>query len=508
MSRKKTVPAPPAPPALDEIRRRCEAYLEASTREEYLFASGLKPETDLYEIEQEFADVSSAEAVQTATNALEKARGEDAFRIFLLLNFLLDQFMDGQVASLRNRLYARQGKASLKIRKTSMPFRHSQAALATEPDRVVRLLIGSEQHRVFARLNPILISVLKRTHELSRQLNRGGHLELCNRRIGVKLASLGEAADRFLAQTRDLYLEQMERAARERLGLALDDLRREDMAFLLGGSEFDDLFPAGAMISTAEKIQKGVGLEPTAGGRIAYDLEEREGKSHRACAFLIRVPDEVVVSVRPKAGPAALHQFLEEVGQALHRSAVDPSLPFEFRSLGFPAVFQSSGHLFGGLLLSPAWLARQPGVGSKRDALLASLALKQIYFIRLLATQFRYELALHTSKEPEKMDVVFSDMISQHCSVRFAPEAYLFLTDFHFNSARYLRGVLLESVLRRRLVERFGQEWFTKREAGGFLKDLWKGGGRLSYADALERLGGREPDFTPLLEDLKALFAV
>ncbi len=33
-------------------------------------------------------------------------------------------------------------------------------ALASEPDRLVRLLIGSEQHRVFASLNPVLLKGL------------------------------------------------------------------------------------------------------------------------------------------------------------------------------------------------------------------------------------------------------------------------------------------------------------------------------------------------------------
>lgn len=505
MTKKKS--AAPPPPGLDDIRRRSEAYLEAVNREECLFASGLKAETDLFDIEETYADLQAPATVQAVIQEMAKARGDDALRIFHLINFLLDQLMEAQVGTLRNRLYARQGKATLKIRKESLPFRRSQAALAAEPDRVVRLLIGSEQHRVFARLNPILVTILKTIHATSRKLNRGGHVELCSRRTGVNLHRLGEAVDRFLSDTRDLYLDQMERVARQRLGLALDDLRREDMAFLLGGSEFDEAFPAGSMVSLAERIPKEMGLDPTAGGRISYDLEEREGKSHRACAYMIRVPDEIVISLRAKAGPAAMRQFLEEVGQALHRAAIDPSLPFEFRCLGFPSVLQASGHLLGRLLLNRSWLEKQPGIGKDPDPLLSSLALKEIYFLRLLATQFRYELALHSEKSPEKMDVVFSDMITEHCSVRFAPEAYLFLTDFHFNSACYLRGMLLESVLRRRLKERFGHEWFSKRDVGGFLRDLWKGGGRLTYSDAMERLGGKETDFSPLVDDLKSLLA-
>ena len=55
-------------------------------------------------------------------------------------------------------------------------------------------------------------------------------------------------------------------------------------------------------------------------------------------------------------------------------------------------------------------------------------------------------------------------------------------------------------------MERFGEKWRQRKEAGGFLRDLWKGGGRISHADALERLGSKEYDLSPLAEDLKALF--
>ena len=496
-----------APLAAEELSKRCEAYLEAVNREEYLFASGLKPETDLPDIEAEYADLATADSVMAVRKALDKASGDQAQRLINLLNLLIDLLLESHASVFQNKLYAQQGKAVLKIQKKTMPFRKSQAALAAEPDRLVRLLIGSEQHRVFSKCNVILLQSLKATHELSSRLNKGGHLAFCSRRLGVDLKGLGEAAGKLLADTREIYSEMMERVAKSRLGLALDDLRREDMAFLLGGAEFDPLFPEGGMAAVAEDIAKGLGLDPTANGRVAYDLEERDGKSHRSCAYPIRIPEEIVVAVRPKAGHAALRQFVQQVGEAMHRAHVDASLPFEFRSLAAPSVIQASGHLFSQVLLEREWLAARPGVSSRLDALRQILALKEVYFIRLLATQFRYELVLHADGSFERKDVIFSDMIQEHCSVHFAPEAYLFFTDFHFNSAVYLRGMLLETLLRRRLKERFGEGWRRRKEAGGFLKDLWKGGGRIAHADALERLGGREYDFSPLVEDMKALLA-
>ena len=214
-----------------------------------------------------------------------------------------------------------------------------------------------------------------------------------------------------------------------------------------------------------------------------------------------------MLALRPKAGHAALRQFMQQVGESMHRAHTDPTLPFEFRNLVAASVIQASGHLFGRLLLDREWLASRRGLSPELDALRQSLALKEIYFVRLLATQFRYELVLHSDDSFERKDVIFTDMIQEHCCVRFAPEAYLFFTDFHFHSAVYLRGLLLESLLRRRLRERFGEKWRLKKDAGGFLHDFWKGGGRISHADALERLGGREYDFTPVVEDLKGLFA-
>ncbi|MCI0657377.1 MAG: hypothetical protein L0170_09945 [Acidobacteria bacterium] len=190
-----------APLATEELGKRCEAYLEALNREEYLFASGLKKETDLPDIEAQYADLASPESVMAVRKALEKATGEPALRLLNLLNFLIDLLMEAHVAPVQNRFYALQGKANLKIQKKSLPFRKSQAALASEPDRLVRLLIGSEQHRIFARLNPLLLDGLRTTHDLSSKLNKGGHVALCGRRLGVDLKGLGEAAGKLLSET-------------------------------------------------------------------------------------------------------------------------------------------------------------------------------------------------------------------------------------------------------------------------------------------------------------------
>ena len=75
--------------------------------------------------------------------------------------------------------------------------------------------------------------------------------------------------------------------------------------------------------------------------------------------------------------------------------------------------------------------------------------------------------------------------------------------DSFFYVACYLRAWALETHLRRVLTERFGERWFDQREAGDFLRGLWKDGQRLTADEMLGELTGETLDFSALLDDLR-----
>ena len=62
-----------------------------------------------------------------------------------------------------------------------------------------------------------------------------------------------------------------------------------------------------------------------------------------------------------------------------------------------------------------------------------------------------------------------------------------------FESADYIRGWILESMLREYLCSRHGKTWFLNRSAAGFLKEIWETG-QLYRADEV----GREIGFGEL----------
>jgi hypothetical protein len=56
----------------------------------------------------------------------------------------------------------------------------------------------------------------------------------------------------------------------------------------------------------------------------------------------------------------------------------------------------------------------------------------------------------------------------------------------------YLRSWAFECQLRDHLRERFGTDWFTRREAGSLLRELWAEGQRPTADELLKDVSGSE----------------
>jgi hypothetical protein len=61
-----------------------------------------------------------------------------------------------------------------------------------------------------------------------------------------------------------------------------------------------------------------------------------------------------------------------------------------------------------------------------------------------------------------------------------------------FYSSSYLRAWAFESTLRRFLREEFGRAWFTRREAGSLLRELWHEGQRPTADELLDEVTGAD----------------
>jgi hypothetical protein len=62
--------------------------------------------------------------------------------------------------------------------------------------------------------------------------------------------------------------------------------------------------------------------------------------------------------------------------------------------------------------------------------------------------------------------------------------------DSRFYVHAYLRAWALEAQLRSFLREKFGRDWFTQRNAGSLLRELWSEGQRMNADELLREVTG------------------
>ena len=237
------------------------------------------------------------------------------------------------------------------------------------------------------------------------------------------------------------------------------------------------------------------------------DDEPRPNKTPRAFVATPRIPDEVILVVRPGGGPDDYAAYLHELGHALHFANTDPGLPVEYRRLGDPSVTEAWAFLLDGLLRERGWLKRFVGIGQPREALRFT-AFHKLWFLRRYAAKLEYELFLHAEGPGRRSREAYRDLLSDATQVDWPADLFLCDVDPFFYAARYLRAWIFEAQLRDLLRERFDEEWYRNDRTGPFLLALWRQGQRHTIEELAADLGLGAPSIDPLLAQIAADLAL
>src|SRR5205085_10964431 len=114
-----------------------------------------------------------------------------------------------------------------------------------------------------------------------------------------------------------------------------------------------------------------------------------------------------------------------------------------------------------------------------------------------------YEVEFHAAEGPTSMKGRYVELLSEALKIEPAPENYLFDIDSGFYVSSYLRAWAFEAQLRAYLRERFGSRWFTTRDAGSLIRELWGEGQRLRAEEMLKEVTGSTLEMEAVAERVR-----
>ena len=490
--------APPSALELDAFRAKADRFIAELDEEYYVHYAGLKEGFDLKSIYDRYPELTSLEQAQSMGLAVNGAGGG----IRELWRFAVEGYMGELTREHTEREARLEAELKAKVGEQELPFRMLRPTIANEPDRAKRAEIEKTRNELTEEhLNPIHLESDEVVRDAVRKLGSDTYVDLY-RRFGYDLDGLAEQCRAFLDSTERLYETTADRLFRERAGVPLSEAERWDVARVFRAVGWAAAFPADRMLPALEATLADLGIDLRAQKNVHLDLEERPLKTPRAFCSPIEVPEKVMLVIQPMGGPDDWRALFHEAGHTEHFAHTSADLSVEDRRLGDNAVTEGWAMLLQHLIDEPAWLLRRLDVPRPQE-FAAEGATGLLYFVRRYCAKLLYELEFHAADDPTALQTRYVELLGDALKIEPSPTDYLADIDSSFYVTAYLRSWAFEAQLRGFLRERFGNTWFTRKEAGSLLRELWSEGQRMNADELLSEVTGAPIEMEAVAERVR-----
>jgi hypothetical protein len=491
----------PTPRELDDYREQADRFIAAIDEEYYLHFAGHKDSLDLVPIYERFGELTSLDQANRVGSAVDGDR-----RVRELWKFACSGYLGNLTRDFEERSARLEAELNATVDGDEIPYRMLRPTIANEPDRAKRQRVENARNALTEEhLLPVQLEAAQVVTEAVHALGAPDYVEL-HRRFGFRLDEMGEQCRAFLDATERLWEDAGDRLFRERVGVGLADAQRYDVARVFRAPEWDPSFPGDRMLPALEATLADLGVDLHAQENIELDVEQREKKTPRAFCSPIEVPQRIVLVIQPIGGVDDWRALFHEAGHTEHFAHTRADLPVEERRLGDFAVTEGWAMLMEHLVQDAAWLNRRLDV-PRPSKFVGESAAGLLYLVRRYCAKVLYELELHAAEDPRPLQKRYVELLGDALKIEPSQTDYLGDVDAGFYSTEYVRAWAFEAALKQFFREKFGSTWFTRRDAGLLLRELWSEGQRPTADELLKELTSAEIELEAVTEYVREALA-
>lgn len=488
--------------AITEICEASDRLLKELNLEKYNNLSGLKSDSNQEGIFKKYPDFKDPGPF-LLVKAILPHDGTEEIGLRLILSFLAKTFLEGRLAKSRDQILNAEFRALITYGKRPIHYRSVVDEIKNEPKKSIREDLDRKRREVVSSINPLYLKLFEAFNRDSEELGFPTYMKLCDDTDRLGLSRLRENAKIFLSDTNYIYRDLLKWFLLKRMELKLEDLTLNDLRYLFSSFELQGNFPQSPLLVIAKRLFSEMGIEIT--NNLKIDSEKRGGKISGSFCIPLGVPNKILCSINPFGGVENYESFFQTLGKALCYAHTEPEGPFEFSMLRDPTYLEIFSHLFKNLIYQPKWikiyLKHDPG-----SDFLEFLYLRQLSLLRYYCGKLIHEFLIHEHSEYKERSEHYSQTLREATLANHDKADYLIYIEPFFYSAVYLNASFIEVSFRSFLREAFDEEWWRKKEAGHFLLNLWKHGGRMTSKDIAEKCGIKEIDSTPLVINFQDIF--
>ncbi|MDX6485870.1 MAG: hypothetical protein QOF43_1023 [Gaiellaceae bacterium] len=453
---------------LDALSNDADRFIAELDEEAYLHFAGHKPTYDLvpiYERHSELTKLETALDIGASVNGGRNVRE--------LWRFACEGYLGSFVSEEEEKIAEAETK-TVTVLGEEVAYRDLRSRIMNTEDRGEREVLERARNEATEEHNVRYIRKHEVVHRETERLGAPSYTELY-RGFAYPLDDLAEQCRAFLDSTERLWEDAGDRFFRKRVGLGLDEIERWDVTRVWRAVPWDSAFPKERMLPALEASLADLGVDLRAQRNVELDLEDRPNKMPRAFCVPIEVPGRVILVIKPQGGPDDWQALFHEAGHMEHFAHTSPSLTVEERRLGDNAVTEGWAMLLEHLTIDPVWLERRLDFPRPHE-FAAEGATQLLWYLRRYCAKLIYEIEFHSAADVTAMRPRYAELLGDALKVTQADSDYLADLDDGFYASQYLRSWAFEAQLRSYLREKFGNAWFSRKDAGSLIRELWAEG--------------------------------
>jgi hypothetical protein len=495
------VPEPLSQREIDGISADADRFIAELDEEAYLHFAGIKDTYDLVPIYERHTNVTKLETALALGASVNGGRNTRE-----LWKFSCEGYLGNFVSREQEKIAELEASLKATIDGEEIAYRNIRPAIANSDDRDRRERLERARNELTEEhLNPLYLRSTQVVHHETERLGAANYTELY-RGFQYPLDSLAEQCRAFLESTERLWEDTGDRFFRSRIGLGLGEIERWDVTRVWRGQSWDVVFPKERMVPALETTLADLGVDLHAQRNVELDLEDRPNKTTRAFCVPIEIPERVILVIKPQGGPDDWRSLFHEAGHTEHFAHTSASLSMEEKRLGDNAVTEGWAMLLEHLTIDPVWLERRLDFPRPHE-FAAEGATQLLWLVRRYCAKLLYEIEYHAAPDATLMRARYVELLGGALKVLPSDTDYLADIDDGFYASQYLRAWAFEAQLRTFLREKFGTAWFTRKDAGSLIRELWTEGQKLTADEILEEVTGARIDLGAVAERIREALA-